>query len=411
MQTVPAVARNKYLIFGLLYLGWCISFIDRSAISLGATQLMAELTITPVQMGLVLSSFYIGYSLMQLPGGWLADRFGSRIVVICAIAFWSVFTIISGLAGSFASLLVIRFLFGLGEGAFPSASVKGVVERFSSDEKPKVSSLLMSSNYIGSMIAPLMIAPMLLIFGWRHVFFIIGAAGLVFVVIYALATRGHTPQAATEAGKAQSRAGFRQVLRNPLLWKITGVWFGLSLINKGLDSWMPIYLLTERGLNLKSVGLLLPLPFLVAGIASAIGGWVMVRFFEGREKYLMMGSIALTAVFLYLMYNAHTIPGLIAAQAGAYLFKSFVLAAVVALPTKLMPTTQMGSSIGLINTGGMAAGFIAPTVIGLLVGASGYNAAFIFLIGAAVFSLCVASTLRTPGASGQNVARHTAESA
>ncbi|MGC8001054.1 MFS transporter, partial [Salmonella enterica] len=78
----------------------------------------------PSDLGILLSSFFLGYSLLQLPGGWLADRYGSRPVIVISILLWSVFTGVTGVAWSITSLVVIRFIFGLGEGAFPAASVK-----------------------------------------------------------------------------------------------------------------------------------------------------------------------------------------------------------------------------------------------------------------------------------------------
>ncbi|HQR91683.1 MAG TPA: MFS transporter, partial [Caulobacter sp.] len=108
--------------FALLYLAFCISYIDRAAMSLALTQVGKEFSLKPDELGAVLSIFFLGYALMQIPGGWLADRFGSKYVVIVTIAAWSVFTILTSQAWSLVSLLAIRFIFGLAEGGFPSAS-------------------------------------------------------------------------------------------------------------------------------------------------------------------------------------------------------------------------------------------------------------------------------------------------
>ena len=135
----------------------------------------------------------------------------------------------------------------------------------------------------------------------------------------------------------------RELLKNPFLWQLLTVWFGLSCVNKGLDSWMPIYLLQQRGLDLKAVGVLTPIPFVLATIATAIGGWVMTTFFADREKYLLIGSSTLTGIFLYAMYKSETITALIFFQSLVYFFKSFVLATVIALPTKTAPDDQIGT--------------------------------------------------------------------
>ncbi|WP_420105660.1 MFS transporter [Herbaspirillum huttiense] len=400
MTKAQGEGRYKYLVLVLLYLGWCVSYIDRAAITFAATQIASEFALKPSDLGILLSSFFLGYSLLQLPGGWLADRYGSRPVIVISILLWSVFTGVTGMAWSVTSLVVIRFIFGLGEGAFPAASVKGVAENFSREERPKMSSLLMSSNYIGSMLAPLLIAPLIMHFGWRAVFHTIGIAGLVFALVYWFCVRPVRP--GKDGPKAINKEAFAALLRMPLMWKIVAVWFGLSIINKGLDSWMPTYLMTVRGLNLKAVGLLLPLPYIMAGLSTAIGGWVMVRFFDGREKLLLIASSLLTAVFVYCMYTAVTVEGVIAWQCLAYFFKSFVLATCIALPTKLLQAQMVGSGVGMVNLGGQLAGFISPLVIGFLVSAfANYDYAFSFLIGAALFSVLVSLFIRTSKTGGQ----------
>ncbi|SEQ89358.1 Sugar phosphate permease [Pseudomonas sp. NFACC02] len=387
---------SPILVFVLLYLGYVISYIDRSAISLALSHIGKDFHLGPAELGVVLSAFYLGYAAMQIPGGWLSDRFGAKKVVIISIILWSLFTLMTGLAWSLASLLVIRFLFGLGEGSYPSSALKGVAEIYARKDRPKMASLMISSNYTGSFIAPLIIAPLLLWLGWRDVFLAIGIAGILFAVLYAVLVK--RPEAygnyQPEIGVAEGKANTRDLLRMPLLWKIVAIWFALGLVNKGLDAWMPMYLLTARGLDLKTVGLLVPLPFISAAIATAIGGWLMVKYFDGREKYLMIGSCLLSGIFLYGMYTAQTTTEVIAYQAVVYFFKSFVFAAAFALPTKILAQRQVGTAIGMVNFGGQLAGFVSPMVIGFLVSYyETYNSAFLFLIGATAVATLISLTL------------------
>jgi len=386
--------------FVLLYLAYVISYVDRAAISLALAQIGKDFNLQASDLGIVISAFFLGYAAMQIPGGWLADRFGSKYVIVFAIAAWSVFTVMTSFAWSLGSLIVIRLIFGLTEGAYPSASVKGVTELFDRPRRPKLSALLVSSNYAGSMLAPLIMAPLLIAFGWRHAFEVIGIVGVVFAVVYFVLVPHIRPAAIADAsGTAQAsvnKASKRQLLKNPFLWQLLTVWFGLSCVNKGLDSWMPTYLLQQRGLDLKAVGILTPIPFLLATIATAIGGWVMTKFFADREKYLLIGSATLTGIFLYAMYKSETIPALIFFQSLVYFFKSFVLATVIALPTKVLPDDQIGTGIGMVNFGGQSAGFVAPVVMGFLVtGTGSFDAAFNFLLVMTALAALVATTIRT----------------
>lgn len=385
--------------FALLYLAYVISYVDRAAISLALAQIGKDFNLQASDLGIVISAFFLGYAAMQIPGGWLSDRFGSKYVIVIAIAAWSVFTVMTSFAWSLASLIVIRLIFGLTEGAYPSASVKAITEMFAKPNRPKLSALLVSSNYAGSMLAPLIMAPLIIAFGWRHAFEVIGFAGVAFAIVYFVVVpyaRSADQPATAAAPTPATKVATRELLKNPFLWQLLTVWFGLSCVNKGLDSWMPIYLLQQRGLDLKAVGILTPIPFLLATIATAIGGWVMTRFFADREKYLLIGSATLTGIFLYAMYKSETITALIFFQSLVYFFKSFVLATVIALPTKVLPDDQIGTGIGMVNFGGQSAGFVAPAVMGFLVtGTGSFDAAFDFLLVMTALAVLVATTIRS----------------
>jgi len=386
--------------FVLLYIAFCISYIDRAAISIALAQIGKDFNLQASDLGIVISAFFLGYAVMQVPGGWLADRIGSKYVVIGTIMMWSVFTVTTSFAWSLFSLIAIRFAFGIAEGGFPPAAIKAVSESFEKDARPKMSALLTSSNYAGSMVAPLIMAPLIIWLGWRHAFEVIGAAGIVFAVLYFTLVPHKAPVrepgAATNTATGKSAAPMRELMKNPILWQLLIVWFCLSCVNKGLDSWMPIYLLQQRGLDLKAVGLLTPIPFVLATISTAIGGWVMTTFFAEREKYLLIGASTLTGIFLYAMYKSDTITSLIVYQSLVYFFKSFVLASVIALPTKLLQDDQIGSGIGMVNFGGQSAGFIAPAVIGFIVtGTGSFDAAFGFLVTMTALAVVVASTINT----------------
>jgi sugar phosphate permease len=406
MKNILMKANNftgKYLVFGLLYVGYCICYMDRAAINIALASIGKEFSLNPSAMGAVLSSFFVSYALMQLPGGWLADKFGSKKIILFSLFFWSLFTLSTGLAWSLAALIAIRFLFGIGEGAWPCACLKALAEYFPKAERPKMTGAIMSSNYVGSAIAPMIIAPMLLYFGWRHMFYTIGILGIAFVFVYWFIVRPagkEKIEESDESGKNNvnsfPKVNMKTLLKMPVMWQLVIAWFALSLVNKGLDSWMPTYLLTVRHLDLKAIGLLTPLPFIAAGISTAIGGWVMDRFFDGKEKYLLFFSAALTAFFLYFMFTAQTVMMVILFQSLVYFFKCFVFASVLALPMKLLPGHVVGSATGMIQLGGQSAGFVSPILIGLMISAfdGSYDAAFWFLIGASCLSALASLTMK-----------------
>jgi MFS family permease len=176
--------RSGIVGFILLYVAFLISYVDRSAISLALARIGKDFDLKAADLGIIISAFFLGYAVMQVPGGWLADRFGAKHVIVVAISMWSVFTVMTSFAWSLASLIVIRLVFGLTEGAFPAASFKGLAELFDRPERPKLAALLTSSNCAGSMVAPLIMAPLIVAMGWRYAFEAIGIAGVAFAVVY-----------------------------------------------------------------------------------------------------------------------------------------------------------------------------------------------------------------------------------
>lgn len=387
---------NKYLVFTLLYLGFCVSYVDRAAIGIALTAVAKEFQLAPNEMGIVISAFFVGYSIMQIPGGWLADKYGSKIVIITALFCWSLFTLGTGFAASLTMLLVIRFLFGLGEGPFPASSFKAIAEYFSKKERAKFTGGLVSSNYIGSALAPMIIVPLMIYFGWRNMFHVLGVLGLAYILFYFLLVRPRRVDEETQEDRENRGRHMKKLLSMPLMWKLIVAAFCISCINKGLDAWMPTYLLTVRHLDLKAVGILTPLPFIAAGLSSAMCGYVMDKFFNRKEQYLLAICAAGTAVFLYFMYTAQTVAGVIFFQCLVYFFKSCVLASAVAIPMKLMTGAVSGVASGLVNMGGQVAGFISPVIIGYLVlfFNGSYNAVFYYLIAAA--ALCVLCSVSIP---------------
>lgn len=390
---------NKYWSLCMLYLGFCVAYIDRTAINISLSAIGQEFEVSPATLGVVLSAFFIGYTVMQVPGGMIVDKLGSKKVIMISLAFWSVFTFATGFTYSLLALLLVRFLFGLGEGSFPPAAFKGIAEYFPHNERANMAGVLVSSNYVGSALAPVIVVPLMLILGWRGMFHVLGVFGFAYVFFYWLRIEQiKRPESSVHDDKPikKKRIDIKSVIRLPIMWQLLLAWFALSLINKGLDSWMPTYLLTVRHLDLKAVGILTPLPFIAAGISTAVSGYVMDHFFDKKEKYLLAGCAVLTAVFLYFMYTAEHISYVIGFQCLVYFFKSFVLGCVLALPLKLLPESVSGSAVGMVNLSGQAAGFISSALIGFIITAfhGSYDAVFMFLIVAACCSAAVSLTIR-----------------
>ena len=395
-------SENRYVVFFFLYVGFCISYIDRSAIGLALPSISKDFTLAPTQMGVVISAFFIGYLIMQLPGGWMADKFGSKSVILIALTLWSIFTFMTGHASSLAGLLFLRFVFGLCEGPYAGACYRGIAEYFPRELRPAFATGVLSSNYIGSAIAPIIIVPLILWFGWRGMFQALGCIGLVYVFFYAFFYAFFVKQVKpAEEEKAGAKKGskkeyFLKLLHFSIIWKLVVCAFCISCINKGLDAWMPTYLIAERGINLKAVGYVTPIPFMASFLSTAVCGWIMNKYFDRVEQYMIGICAVMTAVFLYLMYNAETLFWVVVFQCGVYFFKACILGSAVAIVLKIVTGNIAGSATMIVNMGGQVAGFISPVVMGYLVSVfnGSFNAVFYYLIGAA--SVCALSAFLIP---------------
>src|SRR3954453_4985959 len=147
--------KTKTTVLTLLFLTWIINYLDKNSMSVAIIAISKEFSLTPTQGGMVISSFFLAYAFMQLLGGWLTDKYGSKKIIVIPLLIWSIFTIITGFAWSFVSLIIIRFLFGIGEGSFPSASSVALAENFPKEQRGRAKGLLSASTQIGSIISVL----------------------------------------------------------------------------------------------------------------------------------------------------------------------------------------------------------------------------------------------------------------
>lgn len=396
--------------FALLYIAYIICFIDRSAINIALSYIGKDFNLSTTTLGIVSSAFFFSYSLMQIPGGWLTDRFGTKKTILFAISVWSIFTIFTGFAWSLASLLVIRILFGIGEGAFPSASLKQISESVPYEKRSSATSGIISSNYVGAAIAPMLIAPIMASFGWKSTFHVMGIIGVIFVIVYFLVLRNvHYKNDSTI--KSKTKINWGQVLKSRLIWQFFVVVFGLSMVTKGLDSWMPTYLLQARHINLAGIAWLVPLPSLAAGLGAILSGWIMTKLFNHREKWLIALASLLATAFMFGMYKSTSLAGVISFEIATYFFKSIAFSSCFAFFAILISKKSYGSSVGIVNFGGQLAGFIAPLLIGYLVEAFGgsYSIAFLFLVFAAGIAFFTSLTFNNKSLAKNRAAASQAE--
>jgi sugar phosphate permease len=389
--------KKRHMILALLFLGWCLSYLDRMAMNVGIVEIAKDFNLSPTVMGVVLSSFFAGYALMQLPGGWLADKFGSRKVIAIAILFWSLFTVLTGMAWSLMSMIMIRFMFGLGEGGYPAASSKAIADVFPKEERTSAQTIMMSSNSLGGVIAPLIATPLLVWIGWQNLFIAIGLLGVFVAALLWYYLNPKNMQVEIVDEETVQKASFKDVLKIRTSWQLAIMWFGVSTVVWGLISWMPPYLVNVRGLDLMSMGMLSSIPALAGAVGVIIGGQLIKSLLSGKEKYLAIVSFIIMIGSLYLLFNAPSVSLVITYQAICMFFHGPIVATIFGLPHKIFSKNVIGSTFGMINLGGMIGAFLAPMVMGYLIEVFNglYVSAFIYIIVCAVLGIVAAAGLHS----------------
>ncbi|USG65066.1 MFS transporter [Brevibacillus ruminantium] len=377
--------RKRYLILVLLFLGWLLGNIDRLIINVAVLSIGEDLQLNASETGLVISSFFAGYALMQIPGGLLTDRYGFRKIMIIAVVTWSLFTSLTAVAWSFTSIIVIRFLFGIGEGSLGSASAKTISVFFPQSERGRAMSIVLLTGSIAGIITPILAASMITFVGWRMTFAIIGSIGIIVALLYWIhlkmpATAQQTPPSPTSS--AGQRVPYAQILKMPLIWKLFVATFGIYVVNWGLISWMPTYLVKVRHLDLMSMGFASMIPAAAGILSVLLTGYIVDKLSSKRHRQLAILCTIVAAVLLFQMFHASSVAAFIVYQTITIFFTSFVTILLGAYPVKKFATHIIGSVQGVINFGAQLAGLITPMAIGFIVDAfhGSFEMAFWFMI-------------------------------
>lgn len=392
MTTNEITKKSRNVILALLFLGWSLGNLDRYIMNYAVVSITGDLQLDASSTGIILSAFFLGYAIMQIPGGWLADKFGAKRVLLMAVIMWSIFTGLTAIAWSLTAMIVIRFLFGIGEGGFQPSSSKIIATIFPKEERGRAMSIMLTSGGIVSLIVPLLAAYLLGTIGWRMMFIIIGAIGAIIAFLYWKYIKLPQEEAAIAGTEnTTNKVNFKELLKTPLMWNLIIAYFCIYAVNWGLVSWIPTYLQKNRGLDLMSIGWAQTIPAITTIIGVYGSGYIIDKLPKGMEKVLGSISCAVIGLLLYLMFTAKTVSLFIGYQTVVSIFIAFVITLLPVIVLKKLPSSITGSAMGIANTGGQLAGFVTPMAIGFMVDAfnGSFDAAFWMLIGFAL--ICIVS--------------------
>jgi ACS family glucarate transporter-like MFS transporter len=389
--------RRRVLI--LLFFLILITYLDRVCISLVGVRIKSAFHLSNEQFGWVLGAFALAYAIFEIPSGIMVDRIGQRAVFIRIVLWWSLFTALTGAVTGLTSLMITRFLFGVGEsGAYPTSS-STIARWFPAAETGRSMSVLFVGQNAGAAIAPLIIVPIAISFGWRAPFFVNGMIGLLWVLICWLWFRNE-PSLMKGISKEEIVLieEERRFLKHkePFPWKtVLGKWriwamlIGFFCSQWGLYffvAWMPIYLQLGRHLTENHMKLATSYSF-VFGMAGALlsgflNDWLVKKKGLAFARRFI-GAVALGIAGLFLFVTATTSSNSIAVGCLLFCYFSYSFFAITAFSTCVdIGGSKAGTMAGIMNCAGQTGAFFLSVIFGKIADAAhNYNTPVILIAG------------------------------
>ena len=382
----PHATPVRWLILALLFLTSVVTYIDRVNISVTARHMMPAFGLTDQQMGWIFSAFVAGYALFQVPGGWLADRWGARVVLTGALIWWSVCTAFTAMAatsrladllGIVGALMFVRFALGVGEAvALPSFN-RAVANWMPAESRGIGIGIAIGGIGLGSAITPPIAAWVMVNWGWQTVFYLSTIIGLATGVLWWALARNHPREhpwvrqdvlVSGENCEAQPLPPipWKALRQTPTVWWLVISYSCLGYVAYLYLSWFYLYLVNVRGFDVLRGGLYASTPFLAMLIGCPLGGWVTDRLatrygttagraMAGLSGMVLAGCAIATGGFVDSPFTA------IASLSLGAGFLYFTVGAYWASTTDLS-RPHAGTLSGLMNTGANVSGAISPAL-------------------------------------------------
>ncbi|WP_026691931.1 MFS transporter [Peribacillus kribbensis] len=391
-------SKGKLAVIILLFAAGIINYLDRSALSIAAPFITDDLKLSPTQMGIIFSSFSVGYAIFNFIGGMASDKYGAKLTLFVAMIVWSLFSGAVALAIGFTSLIIIRVLFGMGEGPLSATINKMVNNWFPSDQRASALGLTNSGGPLGGAISGPIVGFIALSYSWKVSFLLIMIIGLVWTVAWWKFVKDKPSDAqVTTRIKNQVAAHEKRPLTFYLKQKtvlFTALaFFAYNYILFFFLTWFPSYLVDARGMSVKNMSIITVIPWIFGFIGLAAGGFVSDYVFKKfarkgilfSRKVVLVSCLFTSAVCIGLAGLVTTTVSAVVLVALSVFFLYLTGAIYWAIIQDVVDQNNVGSVGGFMHFLANTAGIIGPTVTGFIVDRSGtFTAAFLLAGGLAV---------------------------
>jgi ACS family hexuronate transporter-like MFS transporter len=410
----------RWWMVGLVTLGLIVNYLARNTLSVAAPTMMAELHISTQQYSYIVVAWQVCYAVMQPVAGFILDAIGTKIGFAVFALAWSLACASAAMATGWQSMAFFRGLLGLTEAAGIPAGVKATTEWFPARERSVAIGWFNIGSSIGALCAPPLVVWCILHAGWQWSFVVVGAIGTVWTLIWSVFYKHPRDQkmlldserdyilSGQEARHqdAAKKAGWRQIVKSQNFWSIAIPRFLSEPAWQTFNAWIPLYMATERHMNLKEIAAFAWLPFLAADIGCVLGGYLSpiihkrfnVSLFQSRKWVMVIGSLSMIAPgCVGLVESPYTAILLLCVGGFAHQTLS---GALYAITSDVFGKNEVATATGLAGMSGYLGATLFTLLFGVLVTHVGYSPMFVVLAVFDVLAAIVVWTLVREGNSG-----------
>ena len=383
--------KKRYQVLTVLSILSMITFLDRIALSSASTTIMDELHISTVQWGWILGIFTIAYAAFEIPTGWLGDKIGGKKVLIRVVIWWSVFTIMTGFANGFVMLLVVRFLFGMGEaGAYPNTSII-LSKWFPVLERGRAQAIIWGASRLGAALTPFIVLPIQQKYSWNTSFYVLGVVGIVWTLFW-IFWHKEEPIQSKSIGQDElkyilenrdlpnegntHKTSYWSGFKSKNLWFLLAMYFCYAIGAYFFQSWFHTYL--QKGRHIPKAELIWAssIPYLLAAMGCFTGGWLSDKACLkwgkkwGRRVVPMIGLFVAGICIMGAALVQDNLTAIIALGVGmAFMDVTAPVAWAVAMD---MGGTKSGTISGSMNCAGLTGAYLSTVFFGYIATTYGY---------------------------------------
>ena len=377
-------SRLRWGIVGLLCAGMIISYFDRVKLSVAladrrsAQPLQQSLRLTDTDRGVLNSAFFWSYAALQIPAGWVVDRYGVKFPFAIGFVFWSLTSAATALAGSKRQLLGLRVLLGVGESITTPAGMRWIRFHCPENQRGLAVGLYMAAAKVGPGIGAPLAAWLIALYGWRMMFLMVGLGGLVWLAPWLKLAQDDDRQIEAALVRNTPGAGvpFLRVMASPVIWGTIAGTFCYQYFVYFCMTWMPAYFVERHNLSLESTGLYTMFSFAGMAAVATLAGWAADRLIaRGGDPVRVRKAFTIAG---FLVASTELIGAYSDSPSVSLLFAVFSLSGLGlttanywALTQTLIPGAAVGRIVGIQNCAANLPGIVAPLLTGWLIQTTG----------------------------------------